>query len=58
MLKLTDQLNRLFLLEHPLVRRLRGTGMTAVNRIAAIKHWLMLRAMGDVGDVPAIAAIR
>lgn len=58
MLKLTDQLNRLFLLEHPLVRRLRGTGMTAVNRIAPIKHWLMLRAMGDVGDVPAIAAIR
>jgi 2-octaprenylphenol hydroxylase len=58
MLKLTDQLNRLFLLEHPLVRCVRGSGMTAVNRIAPIKHWLMLRAMGDVGDVPAIAAIR
>ena len=58
MLKLTEQLNQLFLLEHPLVRRLRGTGMAAVNRIAPIKHWLMLRAMGDVGDVPAIATIR
>ncbi|MFP6681387.1 MAG: FAD-dependent monooxygenase [Gammaproteobacteria bacterium] len=58
MMKLTEQLNQLFLLEHPLVRRLRGTGMAAVNRIAPIKHWLMLRAMGDVGDVPAIAAIR
>ncbi len=58
MLKLTDQLNRLFLAEHSLVRRIRGTGMTAVNRITPIKHWLMLRAMGDVGDVPAIAAVR
>lgn len=57
MLMLTDQLNRLFREEHRLARRVRGTGMSAVNRIAPLKTWLMLRAMGDVGDVPAIAAL-
>jgi 2-octaprenylphenol hydroxylase len=58
MLKVTDQLNRLFGDEHELARRVRGTGMAAVNRIVPLKHWLMLRAMGDVGDVPTVAALR
>ncbi len=57
MLKITDQLNRLFRDEHDLTRRLRGTGMQFVDRVRPLKKWLMLRAMGDVGDVPAIAAL-
>jgi len=58
MLKVTDQINRLFRDEHPLVRRVRGFGMTAIGGLVPLKHWLILRAMGDVGDVPAIAARR
>lgn len=58
MLRVTDHLNRLFGDEHSFTRRARGTGMTVVNGIAPLKHWLMLRAMGDVGDVPTIASLR
>lgn len=57
MLKITDQLNQLFGDEHNLTRRLRGTGMRVVDRVQPLKKWLMLRAMGDVGDVPIIAAL-
>jgi 2-polyprenyl-6-methoxyphenol hydroxylase-like FAD-dependent oxidoreductase len=58
MLKVTDQINRLFRDEHQLVRRVRGFTMTAVGGLVPLKHWLILRAMGDVGDVPVIAALR
>jgi len=56
MLKLTNGLNRLFRDDHRFVQRARGAGMRAVDAVAPLKHWLMLRAMGDVGDVPRIAA--
>ena len=56
MLQTTAALNRLFRDEHRIGKRARGLGMRAVDAIAPLKHWLMLRAMGDAGDVPAIAA--
>ncbi|HCU90051.1 MAG TPA: hypothetical protein DGR97_08905 [Gammaproteobacteria bacterium] len=56
MLKLTEELNQLFCDDHSLTRCLRGTGMQFVDRMTPIKKWLMLRAMGDVGDVPIIAS--
>lgn len=58
MLKLTYHLNRLFRDERRVTRLLRGAGMSAVGRLLPLKHWLMLRAMGDTGDVPAIASLR
>lgn len=57
-LKLTEHLNRLFRDEHRSIQRLRGAGLSAVDRILPLKHWLMLRAMGELGDVPAIASKR
>lgn len=57
MLQTTTALNRLFRDEHRLGKRARGLGMRAVNAVTPLKHWLMLRAMGDAGDVPAIAAL-
>jgi len=56
MLQLTDRLNALFRDDGRFLRSLRGGGMKFVDRIQPLKHWLMLRAMGDVGDVPEIAA--
>jgi 2-octaprenylphenol hydroxylase len=56
MLSLTDQLNRLFRDNNPLVESIRAAGMVGVSRFWPLKTWLMLRAMGDVGDVPALAA--
>lgn len=56
MLNLTDQLNRLFRQNSQLVVSLRSAGMRGVSRFWPLKHWLMLRAMGDVGDVPELAA--
>ena len=57
MLQTTTALNRLFRDQHRIGKRARGLGMRAVDAITPLKHWLMLRAMGDVGDVPAIAAL-
>ncbi len=56
MLKITEELNQLFCDDHDLTRWLRGTGMRVVDRMLPLKKWLMLRAMGDVGDVPIIAS--
>lgn len=57
MLQTTTALNRLFRDQHRIGKRARGLGMRAVDALTPLKHWLMLRAMGDVGDVPAIAAL-
>ena len=51
-------LNRLFRDQHRIGQRVRGIGMRTVDALTPLKHWLMLRAMGDAGDVPAIAALR
>lgn len=57
MLELTSALNRLFQDQTGLIGRSRGFGMTFVNRLVPLKNWLMLRAMGDIGDVPSLAAL-
>ncbi|MDA0823118.1 MAG: UbiH/UbiF/VisC/COQ6 family ubiquinone biosynthesis hydroxylase [Proteobacteria bacterium] len=56
MLSFTDQINKLFRLEHRFIKEMRGTGMCAFDRFIPLKHWIMLRAMGDYGDVPSIAS--
>jgi len=56
MLQTTTALNRLFRDQRRIGKRARGLGMRAVDAMVPLKHWLMLRAMGDAGDVPAIAA--
>ncbi len=58
MLQTTTALNRLFRDQHRIGQRVRGIGMRTVDALTPLKHWLMLRAMGDAGDVPAIAALR
>lgn len=55
LLQLTDKLNRLFGLTHPAAKWLRGFGLNATNQLPFVKHWLAVRAMGDAGDLPAIA---
>ena len=55
MLAVTDRLNALFRNRSLWNRQMRGLGMRAVDRLSPLKHWLILRAMGDVGDVPASA---
>jgi 2-octaprenylphenol hydroxylase len=51
----TDQINRLFRSNSTVLRRLRGTGMQMTNASGPVKRWIIARAMGDVGDLPAIA---
>lgn len=55
MLEFTDRMNRLFLAEHPVLGWLRSTGLGLTDRVAPIKRLLMAHAMGDRGDLPAIA---
>jgi 2-polyprenylphenol 6-hydroxylase len=56
MLSFTDQINKIFRRDHRLIKGVRGTGMCAFDRLIPLKHWIMLRAMGDYGDVPSIAS--
>jgi ubiquinone biosynthesis UbiH/UbiF/VisC/COQ6 family hydroxylase len=42
----TDGLARLFVIDDPLVRRLRNTGMAVVNRLAPLKNALIRQALG------------
>jgi ubiquinone biosynthesis UbiH/UbiF/VisC/COQ6 family hydroxylase len=58
MLNMTSALNRLFRQEDRVTRRARGSGMRFVDRVPPLKQWLMLRAMGEIGDVPKLAGVR
>jgi 2-polyprenyl-6-methoxyphenol hydroxylase-like FAD-dependent oxidoreductase len=42
----TDSLAQLFALDDPLVRRLRNTGLAALNRLSPLKNALIRRALG------------
>ena len=42
----TDGLARLFVIDDPLVRRLRNTGMAVVNRLVPLKNALIRQALG------------
>jgi 2-polyprenylphenol 6-hydroxylase len=55
MLEATDRLNRLFTADNPMLGRLRSTGLSLTNRLPLVKRLLMAHAMGDSGDLPAIA---
>jgi 2-octaprenylphenol hydroxylase len=50
-----DGFKRLFGSRWAPVRLLRGIGLNLTDRAAPVKHWFMRQAMGDVGDLPALA---
>ena len=54
MRQVTDTLNELFRRNEHVVRALRGVGMCITERTTIAKRWLIERAMGLRGDVPAI----
>ncbi len=49
---LTDGLFLLFNQDQPLVQTLRNWGMSGVNQMAPLKHWLTRQAMGDPSAQP------
>ena len=51
----TDGLNRLFQGDERTLGTIRGVGMRMTDRMTAVKHWLIERAMGIDGDIPKIA---
>jgi len=50
-----DGMQNLFGAREPAVRRLRNAGLDLCDALDPIKHWLMTRAMGRSGDLPALA---
>lgn len=54
MTTVTDVLHHLFQRDEAVVRHARGLGMSCTQRLAPLKHWLIERAMGTAGDVPAM----
>ena len=50
----TDVFNRLFSNDNPVVRAVRDTGMTIVNRIGPARRLFMSEAGGAVGDLPRL----
>lgn len=55
MMEVTDRLCRLFGYSHPAVVRLRSAGLALTHRVGFVKRLLMTHAMGDAGDLPAVA---
>jgi len=53
----TDGLNRLFRVQSAPLRALRGLGLDLTARAGPLKHWLIERAMGRAGDLPALARV-
>jgi 2-octaprenyl-6-methoxyphenol hydroxylase len=52
---ITDGLNRLFAQTFPPVKLARDLGLAAANRMPTLKRYLMLHAMGMLGDRPRLA---
>ena len=52
---ITDGLNRLFAMTFPPVEAARHLGLAAANRMPNLKRFLMLHAMGMLGDRPRLA---
>ncbi len=52
---LTDGLNRLFSNDLPPLKLIRGLGLTALDRLAPLKHLAMRRGMGLAGNLPKLA---
>ena len=55
MLLATDSLNRLFLQPSPLPRWLVSAGIRLTQRLPLVRQLCMAYAMGDIGDLPALA---
>jgi 2-octaprenylphenol hydroxylase len=52
-----DGMERLFAIDDPLVARLRGASLSAVDRLPFVKRELAMRAMGLRGDIPAFLKV-
>jgi 2-octaprenyl-6-methoxyphenol hydroxylase len=50
----TDGLNRLFSNDDPSLRRLRDLGLSAVDRVGALKGFFMREAAGETGRLPKL----
>jgi len=55
MLTVAEQLNRLFAATNPAVVRLRNAGLELTQRLRPLKARLIAHAMGEAGDLPALA---
>ena len=51
----TDGLNKLFASDSPWIKRLRNEGLLLADRMPPVKRWIMARASGLSGDLPAAA---
>jgi 2-octaprenylphenol hydroxylase len=55
MIAALDGMQKLFGSGEPAMQRLRNAGLDLCDALDPVKHWLMARAMGRSGDLPAIA---
>lgn len=55
MIALMEAFKRGFMLQHPLAKLVRAVGMAATNQLAPVKRQLLAAALGDRGDLPAVA---
>ena len=55
MIAVTEQLNRMFAIHNPGFTWLRNTGLNLVDKLTPLKRVLAQHAMGQGGEVPAIA---
>jgi 2-polyprenyl-6-methoxyphenol hydroxylase-like FAD-dependent oxidoreductase len=55
LLAATDTLNQLFLARAPWLGWLRHAGLALTHRLEPLKRLLMAHAMGESGDLPALA---
>lgn len=55
MIALMEAFKRGFMLQHPLAKLVRAVGMAATNQLAPVKRQLLAAALGNQGDLPAVA---
>ncbi|MDZ7869759.1 MAG: FAD-dependent monooxygenase [Rheinheimera sp.] len=55
MIALMEAFKRGFMLQHPFAKLVRAVGMAATNQLAPVKRQLLAAALGNQGDLPAVA---
>jgi 2-octaprenylphenol hydroxylase len=55
MIALMEAFKRGFMLQHPLAKLVRAVGMLATNQLSPVKRQLLAAALGNQGDLPAVA---
>jgi 2-octaprenylphenol hydroxylase len=55
MIALMEAFKRGFMLQHPLAKLVRAVGMAATNQLTPVKRQLLAAALGNQGDLPAVA---